>query len=192
MAYYIGHEKEFTGQLPFSLVVSVAAVCMLGSEIVAMVRKRKRKIGQTNSNNVQGNQGKKMVISNLIPFTKLNLIFVFSALITSLIRIFQNTQIGVPNLSIQLVVMLICLLLTNPEARTHFKRKHSALREVDLEANKPNIFVAPKMNSAPDTVSSCGEPSQPSECAELVVVNRTFHNQDLAITWTLPNMTSAC
>ena len=141
MAYYIGHEKEFTGQLPFSLVVSVAAVCMLGSEIVAMVKKRKRKIGQTNSNNVQGNQGKKMVISNLIPFTKLNLIFAFSALITSLIRIFQNTQIGVPNLSIQLVVMLICLLLTNPEARAHFKRKHSALREVYLEANKPNIFV---------------------------------------------------
>ena len=133
-----------------------------------------------------------MVISNLIPFTKQNLTFAFSALITCIIRIFQNTQIGVPNLSIQLVVMLICLLLTNPEARTHFRRKSLALREVDLEANTQNISFAPKINTAMDTVSSCIEPSQPSESPALVLVDRTAHNQNLAITWTLPNMTSPC
>ena len=156
MAYYIGHEKEFTGQLPFSLVVSVAAVCMLGSEIVAMVKKRKRKIGQTNSNNVQGNQGKKMVISNLIPFTKLNLTFAFSALITCIIRIFQRTQIGVPYLSIQLVVMFLCLLGTNNEAKIHFKRKSGVWRGVvDIEAN-----LAKKSTRKRDTAVIESNPKQ--------------------------------
>jgi hypothetical protein len=167
---------------------------MLASEIVAAIKKRKkkRKIGPTKSNIIQGNQGKKMVISNLIPFTKLNLTFAFSALITCFIRIFQNIQIGVPNLSIQLVVMLICLLLTNPEARAHLRRKTSAFREVDLEANEQKISLAPKIISAPETEPSCREPSQPSESPALVLVTRTIHNQDIAITWTLPSMTSPC
>ena len=132
VSYYIGHEKEFTGEFPFAVLVYVTASCMVTSEIIAT--RKKRKINPQKSTKCQGNQGKKMVIFNLIPFTRLNLIFAFSAMITAIIRILQNTQKGVPNLSIQIVVMLLCLLATNNEAKLHFKRKYVALRGTDMEA----------------------------------------------------------
>ena len=70
-----------------------------------------------------------MVISNLIPFTRLNLIFAFSIVTSVVIRIIQTTRIGVPYLSIQIVVMLICLLLSNSKAKFQFKTKCAAHRK---------------------------------------------------------------
>ena len=139
VAYYIGHEKEFTGGLPFTFLVLVTAASMLGSEIIAILKKRKQVPAEA-----RFRQGQQMVISNLIPFTKLNLIFAFGALITCIIRIFQSTQIGVPNLSIQIVVMLVCLLYSNTEARVYFKRK------ADLEDNSQTIAKRDRDTSIQD------------------------------------------
>ena len=84
---------------------------------------------------VPENQGKNMVISNLIPFTRLNLIFAFGCFINAIIRVVQRTQIGFPNLSIQIVVMLICLLFSNSEAKKHCKRRSATLRWMDSPFN---------------------------------------------------------
>jgi hypothetical protein len=137
-SYYIGQEKEFTGEFPFTVLVYVVAACMITSEIIAT--RKKRKIRPENPKKSQGNQGKKMVIFKLIPFTRLNLIFAFSALLTAMIRILQRTQ-KVPNLSIQLVVMLLCLLATNREAKLHFK----------TETSPQQIYGSPNHRSLPPT-----------------------------------------
>ena len=71
---------------------------------------------------------KNMIISNLIPFTRLNLIFAFDFFINSIVKLFNPTQIGVPKLSIHANVMLLLLILTNCEARSHFQRKLAAWR----------------------------------------------------------------
>ena len=96
VAYYIGHEKEFTGEFPFTFLVLVLAASMLGLEIIAITKKRK--LMPATAKFKRRNLKRKMVISNLIPFTNLNLIFAFGALINCIVRIFQSTQIGVPNL----------------------------------------------------------------------------------------------
>ena len=85
-----------------------------------------------------------MVISNLIPFTSLNLIFAFSIVISVVIRLIQTTQIGVPKLSIQIVVMLICLLFSNSKAKIHFKTKCATHRQTDMSVHplpKQTIFA---------------------------------------------------
>ena len=73
-----------------------------------------------------------MVISNLIPFTKLNLIFAFDFVVNTFIKMLNPTQIGAPTISIQFNVMLLMLVFTNSEARSHFKRKVAAWRGLDL------------------------------------------------------------
>ena len=47
-------------------------------------------------------------------------------------RVIQKTKIGVPNLSIQIVVMLICLLMSNSEAKSQFKRRLPSIRKEAL------------------------------------------------------------
>ena len=73
-----------------------------------------------------------MIISNLIPFTRLNLIFAFDFVINAIVKLFNPTQIGVPKLSIHGNVMLLLLVLTNSDARSHFKRKLAIWRGRDL------------------------------------------------------------
>jgi hypothetical protein len=99
-------------------------------------------------NNVNKKQGKtgKMVISNLIPFTKLNLIFAFGIVVAAIIKIFQRTQIGVPKMSIQIAVMLLCLLFSNSEAKTHFKKRCAKFRGVKLYPQQAPTRH-PKMNN---------------------------------------------
>ena len=133
VAYYIGSEKEFDGALPFSILTYATTECLICSEIIA--RTRKRKISPTGVKSNQ-NRSRNLVISNLIPFTKLNIIFAFGCLIMALVKVIQRTQIGIPNLSIQIVAMLLCLLFSNYEAKNHFKRRSVVFRWLDLFMNK--------------------------------------------------------
>ena len=212
VSYYIGHEKEFTGEFPFTVLVYVTAACMVTSEIIAT--RKKRKINPQKSNNCQGNKGKKMVIINLIPFTRLNLIFAFSAMITAIIRILQNTQKGVPNLSIQIVVMLLCLLATNNEAKLHFRRKYVALRGTDMEAiekkdkeikdtSTQQIYEPPKLRSPmacfhadinfiqTEATGHFETTFAEAESPTFTYVNETVRQgrQDIFQTWQPPNVT---
>ena len=154
-AYYIGSEKKYDGDFPYIIIMGITTICMVSSEIVA--KTRKRKIEPSSSKPVNANQSKNMVISNLIPFTRLNLIFAFSGIISAVIRIIQRTQIGVPKLSIQIVVMLICLLLSNSEAKKHFMRKCSSMRGLDPEVYHHHSSD-PEANHA--SQEELGEPSK--------------------------------
>ena len=119
VSFYIGSEKEFTGTLPFTILVCATAVCMVGSEIIANTRRKR--IEPTKMTNPPT----KRIVSNLFPFTTLNVIFAFSILVAASIKVVERTQTGVPKLSIQSVVMQLCLFLTNTEAKSHFKKKFS-------------------------------------------------------------------
>jgi hypothetical protein len=130
-AYYIGTEKNYDGACPFAILAYITTGCMISSEILAKTKKRKRRISPATSNTPNINLVRSLVISNFIPFTTLNLIFALSIVISAIIKVFQQTQIGVPILSIQMVIMQICLLFSNYEAKKHFKRRFDAFREVD-------------------------------------------------------------
>ena len=98
---------------------------MVLSEIIARIkRKKKSPVPATSSNN--------MVISNLIPFTNLNLIVAYDFVVLTLIKAFGPLQMGVPNISIHTSVMLLLLVFTNYEARSHFKRKVAIWTGVDI------------------------------------------------------------
>ena len=73
-----------------------------------------------------------MIISNLIPFKSLNLIIAIDFVINAIVKLLNPTQIGLPKLSIHGNVMLLLLVLTNPDARSHFKRKLAAWRGRDV------------------------------------------------------------
>lgn len=73
-----------------------------------------------------------MVISNLIPFTKLNMTISFSVVVFTIIKFFQKTQIGMPTISIFCGLELLLILLTNSDAKKHFRRKLAAWRGVDF------------------------------------------------------------
>ena len=73
-----------------------------------------------------------MVIANLIPFTTLNLAFAFGFVVTVLIKALNPTQIGMPKLSINVSVMLVSLVWSNSDARSHFKRKLALWRGQDF------------------------------------------------------------
>ena len=77
-------------------------------------------------------KGKNMVIANLIPFTTLNLAFAFGFVVNAFIKVLNTTQIGVPKLSIHMNVMLLLLVYSNSDARSHFKRKLTSWRGGDL------------------------------------------------------------
>ena len=132
MAYYIGTEKEYDGAFPFTTIACITTACRISSEIMAKTKRRTRRISPS-----VPNLGKKLVISNFIPFTTLNLIFAFSFFTSTIIRVIQQTQIGVPKISIHSTVILICLFLSNSEAKTHFKHRLAALRGVDMEPAHP-------------------------------------------------------
>ena len=155
-AYYIGSEKKYDGNFPYIILMGITGICMVSSEIVAKARKRKINPGSPKIASV--NQGKNMVISNLIPFTRLNLIFAFSGIISAIIRVIQRTQLGVPKLSIQIVVMLICLLLSNSGAKTHFKRKFCSMCGMDPEVYRNKASPNPEANLSQQ--ARLGKPSK--------------------------------
>ena len=64
----------------------------------------------------------------VIPFANLNLIFASGVFFIGVIRLIEKTQIGIPYLLISSVIMLLCLLFSNSEAKTHFKRKSAVFR----------------------------------------------------------------
>lgn len=119
----IGKKKEFSGTLPFNILTVTTMLAMIFSEVFAIQRKRNtRKIVPTNG--ILGNQKKEQtLILNLIPFTKLNVIFACSLLIPVVMKIFEETQMGVPKLSVQGCVMQVLILSTNSNAKAHFKKK---------------------------------------------------------------------
>ena len=129
VAYYIGSEKGYEGGFPFIVLAFITTACMVSSEVIAKLKKRKI---SPEAPNAQTSQVSKLIISNLIPFTTLNLIFAFSIVISVVIRSIQKTQIGIPNISIQITVVLVCLLFSNPDAKKHFQRRSAAFRGVDL------------------------------------------------------------
>ena len=129
VAYYIGAEKEFDGGSPVYIVAFVMGASVVISEVISRVKRKKIGPAQPNNSNT--------VISNLIPFTKFNFIFTFSIVVSAIIRFLQKTQIGVPNLSIHVTVMLISLALTNYEAKDHFKRKLASWMTDDFEMDQP-------------------------------------------------------
>ena len=104
--------------------------CMVTSEVFAKFKQRKRRVspaGETSR--------KQLVISNFIPFTTLNIIFATGFFISGVIRLFQRTQTGFPNLSIHAVIMLLCLLGSNSAAKKR-SRRHLGLQGqagVDVE-----------------------------------------------------------
>ena len=110
--------KTSTGAYPYSIMGILSAGAMLASEIVAQSRKKKVK-----RQNKQGNQTKKFAISNLIPFTNLNLVFAISIVARILTAVVQKVFLGMPTGSIQLNVMLVLLLLSNKQAQDHFRKR---------------------------------------------------------------------
>jgi heme/copper-type cytochrome/quinol oxidase subunit 2 len=130
VAYYIGSEKEFTGTFPFTILVCVTVVCMISSEMCAKTRRQKI----SPASQVKKAKVQKRIISNLIPFTRLNIIFAFSIFVIAMLKVIERTQTGVPKLSIQAVVMQLCLLISNPEAKIHFGRKFSNLTGLKCQA----------------------------------------------------------
>ena len=56
----------------------------------------------------------------------------FDLFISVFIKLLNTTQMGVPKLSIHTAVMLVLLVMTNSEARRHFKRKVAGWRGVDF------------------------------------------------------------
>jgi hypothetical protein len=130
-AYYTGTEKEYNGARPFAMLAYITTACMISSEFFAKSKERQRQISPATTNTPSIHVCKTLVISNFIPFTTLNLIFALSNVICAIIKVIQPTQIGVPNLSIQMVVMQICLLFSNSDAKKYFKRRYAAFREVD-------------------------------------------------------------
>ena len=107
VAYYIGAEKEVDGALPFSILGFFTTPCLICSEIIA--RTRKRKISPTGVKSNQ-NRSRNLVISNLIPFTKLNIIFAFGCLIMALVKaieVIYKTQYSEQYWE-NLVMLMIC------------------------------------------------------------------------------------
>ena len=129
-AYYIGTEKKPKLPLLFAIQGVFMAACMVLSEIIA--RMKMKRISPIQASNIKNNYGKNMIISNLIPFTTLNLIFALTVFINAIVKLFNPTQIGAPKLSIHGNLLLLMLVLTNSEARSHFKRKLAAWRGRDL------------------------------------------------------------
>ena len=127
-AFYIGTEKKYEFPLIFFFLAVFTAMSMILSEIFARTRIRIISPAPRCNNNHPTN----MVISNLIPFTKLNLIYAFDFVVNAIVKLFNPTQMGVPKLSLHGSMMLLLLVLSNPGARSHFKRKLATWRGVDL------------------------------------------------------------
>ena len=104
-AYYIGYEKDYDAGFPLIVLAFITTACMVSSEIIAKRKKRKISPEMPNAPRIHVNNLK---IFNLIPFTTLNLVFAFSVVISAVLRTIQKTQIGIPNISIQITVVLQC------------------------------------------------------------------------------------
>ena len=120
---------------------------MMYSELFA--RKKNRKISPLHPKNTQGIGAKNLIISNMIPFRRLNIIFAISSLFTCVIGLVWDARLGIPNLSIQITFMQSLLLITNTEAKKYFRRKMRAIvgdhfsekKEVPNE-NETNVNAA--------------------------------------------------
>ena len=126
MAYYIGQEKEFSGNFPIYMMAYTTAFSMIISEIIA--KTRKPKITPINKPICNSN-------SNFIPFTTLNQIFAFGFLFKNIIRLFQCTQTGLPKISIQVTLMLFLILVSNSETRLAFFSKFNMSQRLNKSEN---------------------------------------------------------
>ena len=116
--------------MPLNIWAIFTGSCLIASEIIA--RTRKTKVSPLQGTSTHGNKGKNMVISNFIPFTRLNRISAFSVVFVAIIKVVQSTQIGLPTISIYCTVQLLLFVLTNEEAKKHFRRKLAAWRGTDF------------------------------------------------------------
>ena len=190
VGYYIGSEREYDGEFPFTVLGYLCAVAMISSEIVAKIKRKKINPARQNNTNRMS-----LVISNLIPFTRLNTIFAFSIVVSAVIKVVQSTQIGLPKLSIQITAMLLCLLFSNDEALTHTKKKVAPLvpvssvflkqtsnQRVNTERaiKSTNINLPqtnPEINSINPDIGVDKTPT-PVSVSELILVAPTKHHQD--------------
>lgn len=124
---------------------------MIGSEIVAKVKKKKVHPSQPS---------KVFVIGNLIPFKNLNMVFAFGIIVRAIIDIVWTTKYGLPKIAIQTTVMLFCLLLCNADAKTHFKRRFAAWRGVDIGAKNTKGTPEPTEDIQMDSVEIQDEEHQ--------------------------------
>ena len=148
VAFYIGSEKHFDGATPYAILTYLTASSMVTSEIIAKIKSRKE------SKAASEMHGKNLIISNLIPFTKLNLIFAFSLVFSAIIRGIQRKQMGLPNLSIQIVWILLCLLFTNKEAKENFKRKYLLKKLPWLAKKQTSVHPINHVTVAPSSAVS--------------------------------------
>ena len=109
-AFYIGTEKEYTFPLVFFLLGVLTAMSMLLAEI--FVRMKRKRFNPVPARSINYNHRTNMVISNLIPFPKLNLICAFDFVVMSIVKLFNPTQMGVPKLSLHGSILLFLLVFT--------------------------------------------------------------------------------
>ena len=129
-AFYIETEKKYTFPLSFFLLTVFTAISMIVSKVFA--RMGRKRTSPVQANNITNHHKTNMIISNLIPFTTLNYIYALDLIVNAIVKLFNPTQMGLPKLSIHVSVMLLLLVLSNSEAKRHFKRKVAAGRGRDL------------------------------------------------------------
>ena len=126
VGFYFGEKRENnnSGALPLFITCLLTVGAMLASEVVAQILKPQAQNPP--------NQDNPLAISNLIPFSNLNLIFALGFFVRLLLWLFKMELVGVPLLSIQFNTMLICLLLKNDEAMKYLqicRRNHLELEQ---------------------------------------------------------------
>ena len=134
VAYYIGEEKAFDGMFFFTILIAITLIAMVSSEIIALRMKRKVSPLPVHPKNNQSQT--KLVISNLIPFTNLNVIISLSIFLATLIKLVVPTQSGVPTIAIHQTIIIICLLATNDSAKMQVKKKLSSVLGIRLTENQ--------------------------------------------------------
>ena len=142
VGFYLGENKEnIGGAIPIIIICSVTLAAMVASEVVAQL--------QNSQGQPQTHQENTFVISNLIPFRNLNVMFAFGYLIRLVLWCFQKELLGVPMLSIQGNAMLICLLVNNDEAKKRFKKRLRKWRgnNVELEQRGNDVELEQRGNN---------------------------------------------
>ena len=140
VGFYLGLGKSNGNFYPFLAPGLAAVAAMVASEVVARARKPRSQTNQTNGH----------IISNLIPFSNLNLMFAFGILTRLLAMCIKKDLVGVPLLSIQSTVMLLSLLATNSGAKERLRKRISRWRAIrrDLEQTRNSERIGPTAHPA--------------------------------------------
>ena len=145
VAYYIGEEKKFTGMLGYVILTAITGMSMILSEIIA--RRMRRKVGPLPQNQKKADINQKsLVISNFIPFTNLNVIIAFSLLLMVVFKLIVTTQRGIPTIAMHQTLVLICLLVTNSDAKIKAKKMIFSTLGIKTTAVTENLNTAPGNN----------------------------------------------